>query len=162
MIYITRDSLEDGWVRLEQCHSRLDPVAETQIVYHPERIRNLQLVSSKNIDAARVEGHSVLLRGIGREASLCLQAESRALSLLPNRHYRLKNGPYMRRFLDGYYPMRLTLEIHYPAEALELNSLRPLPGKAGSLRRHPGVIRWDGWFEGRLYTEFDFVTTPPP
>jgi hypothetical protein len=68
----------------------------------------------------------------------------------------------MRRFLDGYYPMRVTLEIHYPAEALELRALRPMPAKAGGLQRQPGTIRWDGWFKGRLYTEFDFVTTEHP
>jgi len=158
-IRITRDGLENGWVGLEQCHSRLDAVAQTQIVYHSKRIRNIRLVSTQHIDRAWIEGPSVQLNGIGPGASLCVQAESRALSALPDQHYRLNNGPFMRRFLDGYYPMRVTLEIRYPAETLELASFTPQPGGAGSVSRRPGEVRWDGWFKGRLYTEFDFVTT---
>jgi hypothetical protein len=137
-------------------------VAETQIVYHSERIRKLQLSSSANIAKAWVEGPAVQLKDIGPRASLCLQAESRALSTTGQGRYRLKNGPYMRRFLDGYYPMRVSLEIHYPAELLKLADLRPQPGKAGRLELHDGTIRWDGWFTGRLFTEFDFVLKPRP
>jgi hypothetical protein len=161
-IHITPDSLQDGWVMLEQCHRNLDPVAESQILYHSERIRNIRVLSTHDIDTARVEGPSVQLGGIGRKAVLCLGAESRALTSLPKHRYRLKNGPYMRRFLDGYYPMRVSLEIHYPAEMLELQAHRPEPGKAGKLEQHPGHIRWDGWFTGRLFTEFDFIRSHHP
>jgi hypothetical protein len=64
----------------------------------------------------------------------------------------------MRRFLDGYYLMRLSLEIHFPKDRLELDEMRPLPGKAGRLERGEGFLLWDGWFSGRLISEFDLVT----
>ncbi len=155
-IRITKDSLRDGWVNLEQCHTQLDPVAETQIVYHPERIRNILILSSDKIAEIRVEGASVQLSGIDRDARLCLSAESRALTLLGNGRYRLRNGPYMRQFLDGYYPMRVSLEISYPQRQLELIDFRPAPGGSGKIVEEPERILWDSWFKGRLFTEFDF------
>jgi hypothetical protein len=161
-IQITHESLKDGWVLLEQCHRQLDPVAETQIVYHAERIRNLQLLSSENITRAWVEGPTIQLSGIGQQASLCLRAESRALSSRPSQQYRLKNGPYMRRFLDGYYPMHVTLEIRYPSDSIELVALHPMPGKAGKLEQRPGYVLWDGWFKGQLFTAFDFRPISQP
>ncbi|MEN8167738.1 MAG: hypothetical protein ABFR65_09725 [Pseudomonadota bacterium] len=155
-IQITQESLGHGWVDMEQCHTRLDPVSETQIVYHPERIRNIQILSSAHIEQIRIDGPSVQLSGIDREARLCLSAESRALVSLGEGRYRLRNGPFMRRFLDGYYPMRVTQEISYPVNLLKLRDFRPLPGRAGAVRQTAGRILWDAWLKGRLYTEFDF------
>lgn len=161
-IWITKSSLMDGWVKLEQCHSQLDPVAETQIVYHPERIRKIRILSSDKIDQSRVEGASVQLSGIDREARLCLSAESRALTHLGKGHYRLRNGPYMRRFLDGYYPMRVSLEIIYPPQQLELIDFRPAPGGSGKTLQKPDRILWDSWSKGQLFTEFDFHLKKQP
>ena len=132
-----------------------------EIVYHPERIRDIRLLSVENIDQVQIEGPKVQLQGIDKHARLCLQAESRALNMQDNGSYRLRNGPYMRRFLDGYYPMRVSLEIHYPPTLIEPKDFRPLPGKAGSLERSAGRIAWDSWFEGRLFTEFDFQRITP-
>jgi hypothetical protein len=42
-------------------------------------------------------------------ARLCLSAQTRALRNTGNGYFNLVNGPYMRKFLDGYYPMRVTL-----------------------------------------------------
>lgn len=159
---ITHDSLNDGWVSLEQCHRQLDPVPETQIVYHAKRIRNIQLLSTENISRAWIEGPSVQLIDVGKQAEICLRAESLALTQLAKGRYRLKTGPYMRRFLDGYYPMRVSLEIDYPADALALQAFRPLPGKSGRTSRHEGYILWDSWFTGRLFTEFDFYLITQP
>jgi hypothetical protein len=161
LIRISASSLKDGWVRLEQCHSHLDPVAEMQIVYHAERIRRIRLLSSENIAEAEVDGPTVQLKGIEPDARICLQAQSRALTRLPDHGYRLSNGPFMRRFLDGYYPMRVSLDVHYPASLIKLRSVRPLPGKAGALTKSPGRILWDAWFNGRLFTEFEFQQVGP-
>ena len=161
-ISITAQSLRDGWVGLEQCHSQLDAVAETQIVYLPQRIRNIRILSAENIDAHRVEGPTVQLQGIGHDARLCLRAESQALHRLDADHYRLKNGPYMRRFLDGYYPMRVSLEISYPENRLSLQGFRPPPGGAGRFEQRTGHLLWDSWFKGRLFTEFDFILQRQP
>ncbi|MGD8911541.1 MAG: hypothetical protein PVJ68_02195 [Candidatus Thiodiazotropha sp.] len=51
-------------------------------------------------------------------AAICLQAETQSLHPTGQGGYQLRNGPYMRRFLDGYYPMLLTLQVDYPAELI--------------------------------------------
>lgn len=155
-IRITRSSLADGWVALDQCHDHLDAVPALQIVYHPERIRAIRILSSEGIGGNRIQDHSVQLQDVGAGARLCLEAESRALRQLPDGGLVLQNGPYMRRFLDGYYPMRVSLEIRYPADLLRLEGREP-GGQAGfRLRERPGLIEVDSWFEGRLITRFTF------
>ena len=42
-IQISVDSLDHGWVELNQCHHHLDPVPYLEIVYHPQRIRHIKL-----------------------------------------------------------------------------------------------------------------------
>ena len=155
-------SLHSGWVVLEQCHRHLDRVPLLEIVYHPERIRNIRILSSRNIDQSRVTGTGVELRGIHDEASLCLIAESRALQQWAPGRYRLRNGPYMRRFLDGYYPLHLTVQIDYPAHLFALQSARPGTPDAPVITHEPGRIHWDVWFRGKLYTEFIFSSNQRP
>ena len=155
-IRITRSSLADGWVALEQCHNHLDAVPASQILYHPERIRAIRILSSEGIGVSRVQDHSVQLQDVGDGARLCLQAESRALRQLPEGALLLQNGPYMRRFLDGYYPMRVSLEIRYPADLLRLERREPETQPGFRLRERPGLIEADTWFEGRLFTRFTF------
>ena len=156
-IRINPSSLEDGWVSLEQCHDHLDPVGSLEIVYHPQRIRKLSIDATRAIAESRVDGATVQLSGVSRGARICIQAESRALVILGEGRYRLKNGPYMRRFLDGYYPMRVSMEILYPEGLLEPVDYRPNPGNSGHVQTKSNPILWQGWFEGRLFTEFDFA-----
>ena len=155
-IRISPSSLADGWVELEQCHEGLDAVPELQILYHPQRIRGIRILDSEGIGAVRVEGPSVQLQGVGKSAKLCLRADSRALRRLPEGGWMLRNGPYMRRFLDGYYTMGVSLEIRYPAELMRLEGREPRNQPGFRLRERPGVIEVDAWFEGRLFTRFTF------
>jgi hypothetical protein len=150
--------LADGWVALEQCHTHLDAVPATQITFAPERIRNLRVTSAVHIGRAWVEGHSVQLEDIETGARLCLAAESRALRDLGGGYYRLRNGPYMRRFLDGYYPMRVRIEVRYPAETLRFLRPQPAAQPGFEVRSEPGRVRVDAVFEGRLFTCLDFGT----
>lgn len=159
-IEIIPASLDNGWVKLEQCHTHLDPVGLLEITYHPDRIRDIYILSSRNIGTIQVKGAGVELTEIGTGAILCLLAESKALVILSEDGYRLRNGPYMRRFLDGYYPMRVTLEIKYPESLISLKDYEPQPGESGSIVLTPGFIRWDAWFQGRLFTEFNFIPRP--
>lgn len=152
-------SLETGWVQLSQCHRNLDPVPATEIVYRPERIRDLRIVGVEGVGASWVEGASVQLGDVNQGASLCVAAESRALEPLPGGGYSLRNGPYMRRFLDGFYPMRVSLDIHYPADRMRLIRFDPPAQPGYRVETEPGRIKSDGWFEGMLYTRFDFC--PP-
>lgn len=154
---ISESSLHDGWIRLKQCHANLDPVPEAQIVFASQRLRHLRVSSQHAIGEAFVQGSSVQLRDVQPGASLCLNAETRALHRLGDGFFELRNGPYMRRFLDGYYPMRVTLDVRYPA-TLELVDHTPhaQPGFRPDIE--PQRVLFDTWFEGRLQTRFRFTT----
>jgi hypothetical protein len=155
-IRITTSSLQDGWVVLDQCHRHLDSVPKLEIVYNPQRIRNIRIVSRRNIGTVNLVGANLQLSDIQSAAEICLVADSKALHNLGNGAYQLRNGPYMRRFLDGYYPMRLSLEVNYLNSRLRLVGQRPLPTQPIEDTSNDGLFKWSGWFTGRLSTEIDF------
>jgi hypothetical protein len=148
---VTRDALDSGWVLLQQCHEGLDRVPELQIVYQPGKLRRLEVVAHRNLEAAWVEGDSVQIRNVGADAAVCIAAEARALHRTGDGTYELRNGPFMRRFLDGYFPMHVSLEVLLP-EGLALTGTTPEPQPGFTL--HPSGRWWliDAWFEGRLST----------
>ncbi|MGB5733237.1 MAG: alpha/beta hydrolase [Thiohalocapsa sp.] len=155
-IRITGDSLDQGWVLLEQCHENIDAVPAAQIMFRNGGVRKLEIASSSNIGKAWVEGHTVQLEDIAKQATLCIRGETRALHRLGDGHYRLRNGPYMRRFLDGYYPMRVALSIDYPAERIRLVSQSPDSQPGFDVLQGEHRVDVDATFEGRLVTCFDF------
>ncbi|WP_316367646.1 hypothetical protein [Candidatus Thiodiazotropha sp. CDECU1] len=156
-IQINVDSLDHGWVELHQCHRHLDPVPHLEIVYHPQRIRQIELVRVENIGSSRVIGSSIELRDIRHGATVCLRAETQSLHKLAKGGYQLRNGPYMRRFLDGYFPMQLSLHVDYPAKLIRFTGMRPLPVDTEHTRIREGSLYWSGWFQGKLFTELDFL-----
>ncbi|MFW5723480.1 MAG: alpha/beta hydrolase [Halochromatium sp.] len=147
---------DQGWVDLRQCHANLDPVPAAQILFRTEGIRDLTIAHRRDIGRAWVEGDSVQLEDVGPDAELCIQAQSRALQSLGDGLYRLRNGPYMRRFLDGYYPMRVALSIDYPAQRLRLVGQTPLTQDGFNVQQTPQGLDVEATFEGRLVTCFDF------
>lgn len=155
-ILIDRDSLDSGWVSLTQCHDHLDAVPLAQITFREGFIRNLKVETAVHIEEAWIEGASVQLRNVEPGARLCLSAQTRAFHDTGNGYYNLTNGPYMRKFLDGYYPMQVTLEIRYPAELLNLIDVTPPAQPGFALDEHPGFIRVDTLFEGELQTLIQF------
>lgn len=161
-IRIGSESLREGWIELSQCHENLDAVGAAQILFSAERIRGLEVVSAEGIGRAWVEGHSVQLTDIAPEATLCIRAESRAMSALGDGRYRLRNGPYMRRFLDGYYPMQVVLDVSYPADRLVLVQHQPATQPGFEVRAESGHVAVDAAFEGRLFTCLDFCETDSP
>jgi hypothetical protein len=80
------------------------------------------------------------------------------LQQLDNGGFRLRNGPYMRRFLDGYYPMRVALSIDYPTDRLRLVGQSPASQPGFSVHVGERRIEVDATFEGRLVTCLDFCT----
>ncbi len=156
-ITLTPESLATGWVKLEQCHEHLDAVPSTQIVYSEERIRGLRILRSENMERAWVEDHSVQMRNIRRDALICIEAESRALLDDEPNGYVLLNGPYMRRFLDGYYPMRVTMTVSLGDSGLRFDSLTPAAQPGFSVHVGQDELGYDTWFEGRLITAIRFV-----
>ncbi|MCU7941341.1 MAG: hypothetical protein KZQ87_01545 [Candidatus Thiodiazotropha sp. (ex Cardiolucina cf. quadrata)] len=160
-IRISEGSLHDGWVELQQCHRHLDAVPHLEIVYHPKRIRHIKLLRAENIGTSRVIDSRIELRDVRHGASLCLQAESQSLHRSGPHSYQLRNGPYMRRFLDGYFPMQLTLQVDFPADKIRFIAMHPLPLDTGYARLRDDRIYWNGWFQGKLFTEIDFQRLEP-
>lgn len=155
-IAITEASLDLGWVDLVQCHENIDPVPAAQILFRADGIRDLRIDHSRNIGNAWVDGHSIQLEDVGPRAELCIRAQSRALQSLGDGLFRLRNGPYMRRFLDGYYPMRVALTIDYPDQRLRLVGQTPVSQEGFNVASTQGGLQVDATFEGRLVTCFDF------
>lgn len=156
-LVISESSLLDGWVKLHQCHRRLDRVAEAQILFRPGRSRHLAVTRSRNIEAAYPEGNTIQVRGVGDDSELCLEVETQALSELTEGVYELSNGPFMRRFLDGYYPMVVSLHIAYPA-GLSLADYAPAEQPGFDIRQGRGWVSARAVFEGRLRTRFLFLS----
>jgi hypothetical protein len=67
----------------------------------------------------------------------------------------------MRRFLDGYYPMRVTLAVHYPCERLQFAGATPTPQPGFSVRDADCRVDVEAWFEGRLNVALRFLPLPP-
>jgi hypothetical protein len=156
LIRIRADSLSSGWVGLSQCHEHLDAVPSAQITFREGFVRELKIDIASGIEKAWVEGANIQLRNVVPGALLCLSAQTRALHNAGNGYFNLVNGPYMRKFLDGYYPMRVTLEIDYPAQVLNLIDVSPQPQPGLAIIEQPGRIRFDAVFEGELTTLIQF------
>ena len=100
---------------------------------------------------------SVQLSDIRQDSRLCLAAETRALSADSEGGYRIDNGPFMRRFLDGYYAMRVSQKIILADSGLAFSGIEPAvqPGFAVSVSNES--IDFDAWFEGRLKTKVELI-----
>jgi hypothetical protein len=155
-IIVSGSSLQDGWVTLEQCHRNLDRVAAAQILFHPERSRALQVVRYENMGTAEARENTIQLREVGAESEVCLTAQTQALVEIGEGVYELQNGPYMRRFLDGYYPMRVSLDIEYPQQ-LTLADFTPERQPGFDVSESPGRVTAEAVFEGQLRTRFRFL-----
>lgn len=152
---LNRESLTEGWAQLEQCHRNIDQVPRAQILFNLRTIKDLRITSYSNIEHAWVEGPSVQLKNVSAGATLCVAAQSRALTKTGDNSYTLKNGPFMRRFLDGYYPMHVSMTVKL-ANNLVLASVLPKEQPGFVVRHTPNQVDIDAWFEGRLNTELRF------
>jgi hypothetical protein len=103
-IIISGNSLESGWVTLQQCHDHIDNVPAAQIMFNRDRVRNLKVREYSDIAAAWVEGHSVQLKQVGKAARVCIDAETRALSRSDKGGYLLKMVPSCASFLTVITP----------------------------------------------------------
>jgi hypothetical protein len=71
-------------------------VPHLEIIYHPQRIRFIELLSTENIASNPIIGSKVELKDVRHGASICLSAETRSLHPMGKGGYQLRNGPYMR------------------------------------------------------------------
>lgn len=162
-VFLSKESLKTGWVKAKQCHYHLDQVSALQVVFNRQRVRNIEILQADNIERAWVEGASVQVKNVGKDAVLCILSENWAIRRnAAERSYEWHGGPYMRRFLDGFFPMQVRLALDYPANRIRLESIEP-----GSLRFktvvQPGLIRLDALFEGKLDITIRFkdIDAPP-
>ena len=154
---LDNNSLVSGWVNLIQCHTKLDAVPDAQIVYRYRRMKNLRVESYSDIKRTWVDGNSVQLKDVQPGAKLCVRAEVRILYSLPDGTFVLKNGPFHRKFLDGYYPMQVTLTIHFPDDSIRFKSVTPQIQPGLTVRQEKGKLDLNAWFEGELTTEIRFT-----
>lgn len=160
---ITDDSLKTGWIRMKQCHHHLGPTPALQVVFHRGRVRNLQILETQHVGRVWIEGSTVQLTEVGKDAMLCILSENRSLRRNDvTGEYEWHGGPYMRRFFDGYFPMFVRITIDYPVNALRVRSIAPAPLKLRAVDS-PGQLRMDALFEGRLdvYVQFTPLDVNP-
>jgi len=152
-----KTSLKDGWVKLKQCHNNLDRVARIQVMFNKNKIRGLKVLKSDEIEKAWVEDNTVQLENVKANALLCIEAWSKALVANKDGSYRLTNGPFMRKFLDGYFPIHVTIEVDFEDTNLKLLSIEPIAQNGFNISRTAKTVNMDAWFEGRLQTNLTFV-----
>lgn len=160
-LVLSASSLKDGWASLEQCHYNIDPVPLAEIVYGQDRIRDLTIDYYNNIGSAWLEDNSVQLKDVAPHASVCVHARSKALVHNADGSYSLRNGPFMRRFLDGYYPMRVSYDVVLPRDGLlKFVSIKPVAQKGFEVTQTAEGVSVNTLFEGKLNTEIRFSKTP--
>lgn len=156
-ITITENSLETGWVQVDQCYRGLDAVPQTEIIYRYGEMRNLHIRNSTNIGHAIARDQSVELTNVTEDASLCIQADARILQRMDDGRYDLRNGPFHRRFLDGYFPLHVVFTVHYPAALLALTGSIPETQPGFTVEPEMGKVAIDTWFVGTLVIEVQFL-----
>ena len=163
MFTLTQNSIDSGWVKLEQCYSHLDKVPDMEIVYRYKQMTGLELISSQNIADIQMTDRSAILKQVGDQAEICIRAQVRNFYQNPDKTFSLVNGPYHRRFLDGYYPYHLSLTVNF--NGLDLRLIRTIPARQTGFEAmisHQS-LSIDTLFEGKLNSElvFEQLSTPP-
>ncbi len=150
-------SADSGWVRMSQCYRNLDTIAKTEITYAYREISGLRVTASENIGDIDVAAQSLLLTDVESGASVCVAARVRILRALPGGGFVLENGPYHRRFFDGYYPYHVRLALSFAESGLQLRHIEPPAQPGFSVATTDGRVEIETWFEGilKISVEFD-------
>jgi hypothetical protein len=153
---IDADSLASGYAELHQCHENLDPIRRAEVSYRYKRMQGLRLESWEGIGSAWVENNSVQMIDVTEGAKLCIRARVGVLHTREGGAYLLRSGPFHRRFLDGYFPMQVQLDIRYPAALLRFVGIDPAPQPGFALRESPDGLEVKALFSGMLSMEIEF------
>lgn len=152
---IDENSINNGWVKLSQCYENLDAVAVAEVVYQYRFLRKLKIKSAKNIQNAYVSKQSVQLENVQQNATLCITAEVRNFYQNKDKTFTLASGPYHRKFLDGYYPYHLSIDVQFAKQLRFLNSL-PKVQKGYEIKKLNNQLKIDTWFEGKFNSKLSF------
>ncbi|WP_052501392.1 alpha/beta fold hydrolase [Thiomicrospira microaerophila] len=158
-ITLTEQSLETGWADLIQCHHNLDAVGQLQIVYNPQHTRQIEILSQQHIAFAWVEGASVQMVNLQQGAQICIHAQTWALQKL-DKGYLIERGPFMRRFLDGYFPMHVELTINWPDLSIKTTQIVPEPQPGLVVKTDKNALQIDYYFQGQLKPQIYLNTSP--
>ena len=155
-ITVTSSSLDDGWVQVRQCYQGLDAVPAAEVVYQYRNMRALRIQSKSNIGDAFTRRQTVQLSDVQRDATLCVQFEAQIFYAQSDGRFQLRTGPFHRRFLDGYFPLHVSLELRFPSALLSYVATSPLPRPGFELEVKDEQLRIDAWFAGKLQIEVSF------
>jgi len=157
VLKINAQSLKTGWLEFSQCHYQLDPVPKIEVTYNPKHTRNLKVISHQDMDQATTRKDAVVLMNVRRGAQVCIQGESQTLKSLDN-GFSLQRGPYMRKFLDGYYPMIVEESIELNQLKAELTKHTPIYPEAKKMKVQKSFYEFTYQFEGQLKPYYEFKT----
>ena len=155
-LWVTNESLQTGWVKMQQCYRHLDAVGRTDVVYAYRKMKNLQVTLVEQIAQIRVGQNRVELEDVEKGAVLCVQADVKVLQHLSNESYAMQHGPYHRKFLDGYYPYHVSMTVHYSVNEMQLSRVEPEAQDGFYITEKTGILSIDSWFEGELRIRFEF------
>lgn len=151
-VTITPESLTTGVANLSTCHHALDPNGRIVIQFNTERVQDIRITEYKGIGDAQVQGNKVELRDVQRGATICIDLRSRVLDQVSPGQWRLRAGPLMRRYLDGYLPMHAQLQVQWPEGLLQVTSQEPANQFGAQLQTRSNGATWELTFAGRLRT----------
>lgn len=158
-LWITDDSVRNGWVKMQQCYRHLDAVGRTDVVYAYTEMRNLEIIRSDKISQASIKHNLIELEDVEQGAELCVKSEVKILHCLSSNICSIKNGPYHRKFLDGYYPYHVSLRVNYPQHYLQFESSEPGGQKGFNVQAFSDRVEIESWFEGELMITLLFSNT---
>ena len=93
------------------------------------------------------------------EKSGCVNQQEGAYQIFTKKQdgsYVLTNGPFHRKFLDGYFPYHVTLIINYPDNKLKYNASKPIEQNGFNVTQQSDRLLIDTIFSGTLTTEILF------
>lgn len=152
---ISPDSLETGWMGFVQCHYNIDPIAKVEVLYRQSSVQNLKVISFKNIYSAETKSHSVVISQVAQGAEICISGESKTLRESAD-GWEVHRGPYMRKFFDGFYPMRVSEELDWSTTDLVFEASAPSFTTGYQQQLDHKHLKTSYYFEGVLMSQYLF------
>ena len=91
-----------------------------------------------------------------KQAKLWINADVNILNKKTHNIFNLENGPFRRKFLEGYYPYHVTLKIIDPSALQNLIKTTPESQAGFNIVKYNNQVYIDSYFEGILKTKLIF------